>query len=168
MTRAYIGIGSNIDRERYIGQGLKTLREQFGELTVSSIYESEPVGFEGATFYNLVVGFDSNLDANSVWQRLRAIEMANGRPVDSQKFTARTLDLDLLTFGDQIIDDGTLKLPRDDIDRYAFVLEPLAEIAPEQQHPVHQQSYAELWQRMDKTNVNQRRLNRPAIETPPV
>ncbi len=161
MTQVYVGIGSNIDRERYIGQGLKALRRQFGELAVSSIYESEAFGFNGDPFYNLVVSFDSDGDADSVWRRLRAIETANGRPVDSHKFTARTLDLDLLIFGDLVFNDGQLKLPRDDIDRYAFILAPLAEIAPGQKHPVHQQSYAELWQQMDKSQVKQHCLSKP-------
>jgi len=160
VTRVYVGIGSNIDRERYIGQGLAALRSEFGELTVSSIYESEPVGFHGGPFYNLVVGFNSDWDADSIWRCLRAIETANGRPADGKKFTSRTLDLDLLLFGDLVSHDGGLKLPRDDIDRYAFVLAPLAEIAPGQKHPVHQQGYAELWQQMDKSLVRQRCLGK--------
>lgn len=158
MTQGYIGVGSNIDRDRHIAQGITALQRQFGELTLSSIYESAPVGFTGEPFYNLVVGFESDLDAKTVAKILRDIEYANGRGADSKKFTARTLDLDLLVYGDLIIDDGSLKLPRDDIDRYAFVLEPLAEIAPEQLHPLHQLSYAELWRRMDKHNLAQRRI----------
>jgi len=161
VTQIYVGIGSNIDRERHIGQGLAALRREFGGLTVSSVYESEPVGFNSDLFYNLVVGFNSDLDARQIWQRLRAIEISLGRPVASQKHTARTLDLDLLIFGDLIINDGQLKLPRQDIDLYAFVLAPLAEIAPGQKHPVHRQSYAELWRQMDKSQVTQRCLGKP-------
>jgi len=160
VTPAYVSIGSNIDRERHIKAGLAALNRQFGPLCVSSIYETEPVGFTGEPFYNLVVGFHSEQDAKHVWQCLRDIETAHGRSTASQKFTARTLDLDLLIFGNLIINDGSLKLPRDDIDRYAFVLAPLAEIAPEQTHPVHHLSYAELWRRMDKSHAKQRRLDK--------
>lgn len=163
MTQGYIGVGSNIDRDRHIAQGIADLQQRFGELTLSSVYESAPVGFVGEPFFNLVVGFMSDLDVKIVAKILRDIEYANGRGADSKKFTARALDLDLLVYGDLIIDDGRLKLPRDDIDRYAFVLEPLAEIAPERLHPLHQLSYAELWRRMDKCKVAQRRIDYDAI-----
>lgn len=158
MTRAYISVGSNIDRDKHIAAGLLALKQAFGGLIVSSLYESEPVGFTGDVFYNLVVGFDSELDASTVAQQLRQIEIANGRTPDSKKFSARTLDLDLILYGDLIVNDGSLQIPRDEIDRYAFVLEPLAEIAPTLKHPVHHLSYAELWQKMNKGNTLQRRI----------
>jgi 2-amino-4-hydroxy-6-hydroxymethyldihydropteridine diphosphokinase len=150
VTLGYISIGSNIDREKNIASGLKALEHEFGKLVISSVYESDPVGFSGAAFYNLVVGFNSNLDVHTVAQRLRQIEFDHGRPVDSKKFSSRTLDLDLILFGELVANDGNLKIPRDDIERYAFVLEPLAEIAPLQKHPVLQLSYAELWQKMNQ------------------
>lgn len=159
MTRVYIGIGSNIDKKRNIAAGLKTLAQTFGNLIVSSVYESDPVGFSGDAFHNLVVGFDSNLDFKTVAQKLRNIEYAHGRLADSKKFSARSLDLDLLLYGDLIANDGNLQIPRTDIERYAFVLEPLAEIAPTLIHPVLQLSYAELWQKMPKEGVHQRRVS---------
>lgn len=159
MTRGYIGIGSNIEREKHISSGLRDLEQTFGGLMVSSVYESAPAGFSGEPFYNLAVGFDSNSDVLNVAKQLRAIEFAHGRPADSQKFTSRTLDLDLLLYGDLIIDNGQLKLPRDDIERYAFVLEPLAEIAPSTIHPVLKISLAELWRQMPKQNIQQTRLS---------
>jgi 2-amino-4-hydroxy-6-hydroxymethyldihydropteridine diphosphokinase len=72
----------------------------------------------------------------------------------------RTLDLDLLLYGDLIVKDGKLQIPREDIERYAFVLEPLAEIAPTLKHPVLQLSYEELWQKMPKLGLQQRRINK--------
>ena len=161
MTLGYISIGSNIDRNKNIASGLKALEREFGKLLISSVYETEPVGFSGAAFYNLVVGFNSNLDVHTVAQRLRQIEFDHGRTVDSQKFSSRTLDLDLILFGDLVVNDGSLKIPRDDIERYAFVLEPLAEIAPMQKHPVLQVSYAELWQKMNQDNILQKRISWP-------
>ena len=158
MPRGYISIGSNIDKDKNILASLQALEHHFGKLTVSSIYESEPVGFSGDTFYNLVVGFDSDLEVKEVAKQLRQIELDNGRTRDSQKFSARTLDLDLILYGDLIVNDGRLQIPRDEIERYAFVLEPLAEIAPTLKHPVNHTSYAELWEKFDKTDLKQKRI----------
>jgi 2-amino-4-hydroxy-6-hydroxymethyldihydropteridine diphosphokinase len=158
MPRGYISIGSNIDKDKNILASLQALEHHFGTLTISSIYESEPVGFSGDTFYNLVVGFDSGLVVKEVAKQLRQIELDNGRTRDSQKFSARTLDLDLILYGDLIINDGRLQIPRDEIERYAFVLEPLAEIAPTLKHPVNHASYADLWKKFDKTDLKQKRI----------
>ncbi len=156
MTRGYISIGSNIDKDKHIPASLSALEQVFGELTISSIYETEAVGFTGDVFYNLVVGFDSDLEVKTVAKQLRQIELDNGRTRDSRKFAARTLDLDLILYGDLIINDGRLQIPRDEIEHYAFVLEPLAEIAPDLKHPISQRSYAELWEQFDKTDLKQK------------
>jgi 2-amino-4-hydroxy-6-hydroxymethyldihydropteridine diphosphokinase len=158
VTRGYISIGSNINKDEHIPASLQALEQTFGELTVSSIYESEPVGFTGDVFYNLVVGFDSDLEVKAVAKQLRQIELDNGRTRDSRKFAARTLDLDLILYGDLIVNDGRLQIPRDEIEHYAFVLEPLAEIAPSLQHPVSHISYAELWEQFDKSDLRQKRV----------
>ncbi|MDI1229948.1 MAG: 2-amino-4-hydroxy-6-hydroxymethyldihydropteridine diphosphokinase [Methylobacter sp.] len=156
MTKGYISIGSNIDKDKYIPASLSALEQVFGELTISSIYETEAVGFTGDVFYNLVVGFDSDLEVKTVAKQLRQIELDNGRTRDSRKFAARTLDLDLILYGDLIINDGRLQIPRDEIEHYAFVLEPLAEIAPDLKHPISQLCYAELWEQFDKTDLKQK------------
>ncbi len=161
MPKGYISIGSNIDKDKNILASLHALERQFGKLTISSIYESEPVGFTGDTFYNLVVGFNSELGVKEVAKKLRQIELDNGRTRDSQKFSARTLDLDLILYDDLILNDGRLRIPRDEIERYAFVLEPLAEIAPDLKHPISHLSYAELWKKFDKTNLKQKRVTPP-------
>ncbi len=158
MTKGYISIGSNINKDEHIPASLRVLEQTFGELTVSSIYESEPVGFTGDVFYNLVVGFDSDLEVKAVAKLLRQIELDNGRTRDSRKFAARTLDLDLILYGDLIVNDGRLQIPRDEIEHYAFVLEPLAEVAPDLKHPVSHISYAELWDKFDKTDLRQKRV----------
>jgi len=161
MSKGYISIGSNIDKDKNILASLQALEKHFGKLTISSIYESEPVGFTGDTFYNLVVGFNSELAVKEVAKHLRQIELDNGRTRDSQKFSARTLDLDLILYDDLILNDGRLRIPRDEIERYAFVLEPLAEIAPTLKHPISHLRYAELWKKFDKTHLKQKRV-RPA------
>jgi len=158
ITEGFISIGSNIERHKHIAGGVAALRHRFGKLLVSSVYETEAVGFNGAPFYNLVVGFTDTQDAKTVAGHLRQMEFAFGRSADSQKFSARTLDLDLLLYGDTIIDDGSLQIPRAEITRYAFVLEPLAEIAPLLKHPQLQKSYAELWEALPKAGIRQKRI----------
>ncbi len=159
MSKGYISIGSNIDKEKYIPASIKALGKLFGELIVSSVYSSESVGFAGDSFYNLVVGFNSELSVKDVARQLRNIELDNGRTRDSQKFSARTLDLDLLLYDDLVINDGRLQIPRDEIESYAFVLEPLAEVAPTLKHPISGLNYAELWEKFDKTDLNQHKIS---------
>lgn len=158
MPTGYISIGSNIDKEKYIPASIKALKTLYGALTVSSIYESEAVGFAGDSFYNLVVGFESDLDVKVIADQLRQIELDNGRNRNCKKFSARTLDLDLLLYGDLVINEGRIELPRGEIERYAFVLEPLAEIAGHLRHPVTQMRYATLWENFDKSDLSQHRV----------
>jgi 2-amino-4-hydroxy-6-hydroxymethyldihydropteridine diphosphokinase len=158
MPIGYISVGSNIDRDHNVRSSLSALKQHFGELVLSSIYETAPVGFTGDPFYNLIVGFSAECPAKTVAKALRQIELDHGRSRDSQKFSARTLDLDLVLYGDFIINDGRLQIPRDEIVKYAFVLEPLAEIAPDLQHPISHATYAALWAAFDKQNLQQVRV----------
>ena len=135
MTRIYISLGSNIDRERHIRAGLDALHAEFGELQVSRVFESEAVGFNGRPFYNLVVGAWTELPLATLCQRLRAMEFAHGREPDAKKFAPRTLDLDLLLYADLVRDDAWLTLPHPRLQERAFVLYPLHDIAPGLQLP---------------------------------
>jgi 2-amino-4-hydroxy-6-hydroxymethyldihydropteridine diphosphokinase len=158
MPTAYISIGSNINKEINIPSSLMALRSVFGDLVISKTYETEPVGFDGDSFFNLVVSFQSELPAKEVAKLLRQIELEHGRTREAQKFSSRTLDLDLILYGDQVISDGRLQIPRDEIERYAFVLEPLAEIAPNEKHPVNGQTFHALWQNF----IEQKSLTTPS------
>lgn len=144
MTRVYIGVGSNIEPRKHIRHALRLLAERFGELSISPVYASAAVGFDGADFLNLVVGMDVQADAPMLLQALHCIEEHCGRERKPHT-AARTMDLDILLFDDLRLQTPELTLPRDDILRYAFVLKPLADIAGAELHPIQNRSYTELW-----------------------
>ena len=152
MPKVFVGIGSNIDRERSIRAGVADLRQHYGELQLSSVYESDAVGFEGDAFYNLVAAFDTDETIDQVVACLSSIEDLHGRLRNGERFAARTLDLDLLLYGDAIIKAENYHVPRDEIPRYAFVLWPLAEMVPDARHPEIGESYSALWEKFDKRN----------------
>lgn len=145
----FISLGSNIEPERHLPEGLKLLEARFGLIELSTIYESAAVGFDGDNFHNAVARFHSPHDLADVAKTLRDIESACGRTRSDQKFAARTLDLDLLLFSDLTGTFGGIELPRDEITRYAFVLKPLAEMIGERIHPPTGQTYYALWQAFD-------------------
>lgn len=149
MSRVYLSLGSNIDRYRHISAALDALAGQFGELAISTVYESESVGFAGSHFLNLVVAIDTRLSLAELSAVLKQIEDENGRDRSGPKFSPRTLDIDILTFDDFCGEAGGVRLPRDEITKNAFVLRPLAELAPEELHPVEKKTYRSLWQEYD-------------------
>jgi len=150
-VRAYVSIGSNIEREPNIRAAVRALREHFGTLTLSGVYESLPIGFEGENFYNLVAAFSTDESPEAVTAVLHAIEQQRGRKRVPSRFTSRTIDLDLLLYSDLVSEKETLRLPRREVDEYACVLRPLAELAPEMRHPRTGETFASLWARFDKT-----------------
>jgi len=151
MAWVYISLGSNIDRDLLTRSGVAALAKRFGELQLSSVYKSEAVGFEGEDFYNMVIALQTSDDVQTVYQTLRQIEDEHGRDRSGPRFSSRTLDLDLLLYDDVILHEGKLQIPRDEILERAFVLWPLAEIAPDLAHPIAKQSYIKLWDAFDKT-----------------
>ncbi len=146
MPEVLLSIGSNINREEKIRSCIKALRDVFGRLDVSPIYESEAVGFDGDNFFNLVVCIQTELSVAALSQCLRDIENAHGRDRSSPKFSARTLDIDILTYGDAIGVLHGVQLPRAEILKNAFVLLPMADIRPESYYPGTTHSYLSLWQ----------------------
>lgn len=142
--RVYVSIGSNIEPERNVRFAVKSLRERFGELDVSPVYRTAAVGFDGEDFLNLVVGFDSDLPVEAIDAALDDIEAQAGRSREAPRFAPRTLDIDLLLYGDTVLDQERLRLPRKEITEYLFVLQPLADIAPDELHPVLGMTMREL------------------------
>jgi 2-amino-4-hydroxy-6-hydroxymethyldihydropteridine diphosphokinase len=150
MTDIYLSLGSNVDRHSNITAALDALSELLGELKISSVYESKSIGFDGSNFFNLVVGADTNLSIAELSETLKRIEDNNGRKRNGPKFSPRTLDIDILTYGDFVGTEGGVELPRAEITKNAFVLLPLAEIAPQVLHPQLQKTYHDLWQAYDQ------------------
>ncbi|HYA36708.1 MAG TPA: 2-amino-4-hydroxy-6-hydroxymethyldihydropteridine diphosphokinase [Candidatus Methylomirabilis sp.] len=145
MPRVYVSLGSNIDRETNLRTAVRELAAHYGRLTLSPVYESRAVGFDGGNFYNLVVGFDTEESPERIKETLEEIETHCGRRREGRRFSSRTLDLDLLLHGDTLRHDGRIDLPHPDIRRYIFVLRPLAEIAPDRRDPETRRTYGELW-----------------------
>ena len=107
MATAFLGVGSNIERERYIVAGLDALQGIFGELALSSVYDSEAIGFDGQPFLNLVARVETGLAVGELARQLRHIEVEHGRLPGATRFSARQLDIDLLTYDDEVgIIDG--------------------------------------------------------------
>ncbi|MBT8449062.1 MAG: 2-amino-4-hydroxy-6-hydroxymethyldihydropteridine diphosphokinase [Gammaproteobacteria bacterium] len=153
MTDIFLGLGSNVDREQSIQHAVNELERHFGRLKISPTFESEAIGFNGDNFYNLVVQANTDLLLPEVMQIYRDIEDQCGRDRTGPKFGPRTLDIDLLVFG-ELVCHSPLELPRDEILENAFVLWPLSLLAPDKLHPITRTSYAQLWQEYD----NQQKL----------
>lgn len=150
MVNACIGVGSNVDRDHNIRSGIMALRELGVPMRVSSVYESRAWGFEGDNFYNLAVQLETDIAADTLAERLREIENRHGRTRDVPRFSARTLDLDLLLYGDLVRHDSSVDVPRKDILTCAFVLRPLAEIAGSLQHPESGLTISAIWAAFDR------------------
>jgi 2-amino-4-hydroxy-6-hydroxymethyldihydropteridine diphosphokinase len=146
MTRAWLSLGSNIEPEKHLRAALDELRARFGAIEVSPLYRFSAVGFNGPDFLNLAAGIDSDLDAPALNDWLHALEDRHGRRRDVARYSSRTLDIDIVLFGDAVIDGpGNLQVPRNEL-QHAFVLKPLAAIAPLVRHPVSGKTLQQLWQ----------------------
>lgn len=146
-----LSIGSNIDAENNIRSAITQLRILLPGLRLSSVYESEAVGFDGDNFLNLVACADTELPLTEISAALKRIEDQHGRDRSAARFSGRTLDIDILTYGDVVGDCAGISLPRGEILSNAFVLQPLAELLPEACHPQSGQSFAKLWHSYDKS-----------------
>jgi len=147
--KVFLGIGSNIDKENAIYRALTLLDKAFGTLLVSPVFESEAVGFDGENFYNLVISFETSIALSEIILIYKEIEDKLGRDRSGPKFSARTLDIDPLLYGDKVIKEPVI-LPREEILENAFVLWPLSLIAPTEKHPLTGKSFAEHWNNYEK------------------
>ena len=150
MATVYLSLGSNIAVQDNITAALDGLEDEFGTLQISSVYESESVGFSGDNFFNLVVGVRTATAVGEISQCLKRLENSRLRDRTTPKFSARTLDIDILCVDDLHGAIDGIDLPRDEILKNAFVLLPLSEIAGDRLHPLTGVSYAQHWHDYDK------------------
>jgi 2-amino-4-hydroxy-6-hydroxymethyldihydropteridine diphosphokinase len=147
---AWISLGSNHDRQQQISNALDALHQTFGNLTISQIYETQPVGLKVRhcdPFYNLVAGFTTQLTVTALNAFLKQVEGGGTcrRPSDQSTYM-RALDLDIILYGDACGDHEGLWLPYRDLMKHDFVLRPMAEVAPDLYLPGSQHTFRQLWQ----------------------
>jgi 2-amino-4-hydroxy-6-hydroxymethyldihydropteridine diphosphokinase len=150
VPAVYVAAGSNVAPEANLARAIAELRRQFPGTRFSRAYRNRAVGFEGDDFINLVAGFDTELPLSEVLTRLHAIETLCGRPRGAPRWAPRSMDLDVLLYGDLVCAEAAVKLPRPDLLKRAYMLGPLAELAPEVRHPTEQLTIGELWRRFDQ------------------
>ena len=142
-----IGIGSNDNAEKNIAAALDALEKKYGAIECSPVYKSaaktNKASQKNRTYLNLVVSFETNDDIKTCKENLRAIEAAQGR---KRNHADVSCDLDLLLFDDLCEVIGNIEVPHRDITQCDFVLRPLADLLPEQQHPLLKKTYKQLWQ----------------------
>jgi 2-amino-4-hydroxy-6-hydroxymethyldihydropteridine diphosphokinase len=148
-TDVYVGAGSNINPVENLRCACRELESVFGELALSSVYQTTPVGMEGDDFLNMAIRFSTGARVEEVAGELERIQIGAGRAPAAGRFVSRTLDLDLLLYGDQSIDTPAITVPRADVIEYGFVLRPMAELAPDLQHPLTGMTMADHWARFD-------------------
>jgi 2-amino-4-hydroxy-6-hydroxymethyldihydropteridine diphosphokinase len=143
LTRVYLGLGSNVQRERHLLAGLESLADVLEEMRCSPVFESHAVGIRSDNFYNLVVTGLTRLPLVELDRRLKFIEADNGRYAADR--VGLPLDIDVLLYGRLSGQHDGLQLPRAEILRNAFVLWPLSLLAPEEVHPGCNLRIDQLW-----------------------
>jgi 2-amino-4-hydroxy-6-hydroxymethyldihydropteridine diphosphokinase len=146
MTIAYVGIGSNIEKHLHIERAIRAMVDIDAAARISTIYESPAYGFNGHRFFNLVVELTTSQSLLSFAHSLRELEFQLGRKQDAQKKQNRTIDLDIILFGESVCDQE-VKVPRQDIYHYPFVIQPLYELNPDLIIPGDGRSIKEIWEK---------------------
>ena len=142
--RIFVGIGSNIDREKNIKSCMTILKGIYGDMMISPVYETESMGFDGPNFYNLVSCFETDQSVYDLKNTLNEIENDHGRHLNETKFSSRTLDIDILYYDDLVLSDDKIQIPRKEICEYDFVLKPLVDLVPDFIHPGHNISHKDM------------------------
>jgi len=143
LTRVFLGLGSNVEREKHLCAGLDALAGFLQDMNCSAVFESQPVGIKSGPFFNLVVSAKTDLPLAELSRRLKLIEADNGRYALDRK--GLPLDIDVLFYGDLEGNFDGLILPRAEILKNAFVLWPLSLIAPDKVHPGVGKTLAQMW-----------------------
>jgi 2-amino-4-hydroxy-6-hydroxymethyldihydropteridine diphosphokinase len=151
MTLLTLSLGSNRQSDHHIRAALDALQASFATMQTSSVFESKAVGFDGSNFLNMVVAVDTDNSLSTVSYRIKALEAEHGRIRGGPRFSPRTLDIDILTYGDCVGDYDGIVLPRPEITENAYVLWPMSQICSDWRDPHTGQTYAALWQQYDKS-----------------
>jgi len=152
MATVFLGLGSNESPRENLKLAVRELSSRYFDLALSRVYQSTAVGFSGADFLNLVVRFESEASPQSICDDIELIHNLAGRDRGSDKWESRPLDIDLLLYNDLVLDERPVRVPRDDILQYSFVLRPMAELAPQCRHPVSGRTMLEHWQEFDASS----------------
>ncbi|AIL59667.1 2-amino-4-hydroxy-6-hydroxymethyldihydropteridine diphosphokinase [Pseudomonas alkylphenolica] len=144
LNRVYLGLGSNVERERHLTAGLDALAVFLQDMQCSPVFESQAVGIKSGPFFNLVVTGLTDMPLMELDRRLKFIEADNGRYAPERK--GLPLDIDVLMYNDLHGSFDGLVLPRAEILKNAFVLWPLSLIAPELLHPGAGKTMGRLWE----------------------
>ena len=156
-TQAYLGLGSNMGhRLNNLQKALLIIKDQLGDIDqISSVYESKAWGFEGDDFLNLCVAIRTHRSPKELMERILMIEEAMGRKrIQDVGFASRTIDIDILYYGTEIVENDVITLPHPEMQKRRFVLRPLSDIAPQFYHPILQKDTRNLLQECpDKNDV---------------
>jgi 2-amino-4-hydroxy-6-hydroxymethyldihydropteridine diphosphokinase len=150
MVDVYVAVGGNVEPLRYVDRALSLLERAFGAIDISPAYRNAAVGFAGEDFVNLVVRLAAHEPVERVRAALQAIESACDRPRDAPKWAPRTMDLDILLYGDAVRSEPGLTLPRPDLVRRPYMLKPMADLAPMLVHPTAGKTMRQLWEALEK------------------
>ena len=145
MTHVVLSLGSNIEREKNTRYAIDAIAVKYGVIDISPVYETSSVGFDGPPFFNLIVGLHTEERLSDVIEWLHGVEAEAGRVRGPKSFDSRVLDIDVVLYGDQSFRGKGLNVPRDEIEKYAYVLKPLADIYPQLIHPVLGVPIVEMW-----------------------
>ena len=146
MSKAWLGLGSNVNAGANIQAGIEELEQQFSSVVLSPVYSSTSVGFDGDDFINLVARVETDLSPLELRDYLRDLEDRHGRKRDVPKFSDRSLDIDILLYDDLVLLSPVLEIPRAEILKFSHVLKPLADLDPDLVHPTELRSMLEIWE----------------------
>ncbi|MEP5254337.1 MAG: 2-amino-4-hydroxy-6-hydroxymethyldihydropteridine diphosphokinase [Winogradskyella arenosi] len=152
----HIALGSNKGQKlQYLQQAIDAIFEHVGVVKkISSVYKTPALGFDGDDFYNACITVETELKPKKVLKALQSIETALGRQSKTTEgYASREIDLDILFFEDEILQENTLTIPHAELHKRKFVLQPLRDITTDFQHPVLQKSLEQLWEECEDPSV---------------